>query len=103
MRELEEELGIQAKPEQLHFAGYHQGGFQGNFHGKPFHDYEISSVYIYQEPVQIEQLCLQKSEVEEVRWMDLQECRKRIADGSLPNCIYPDELELIEKFMDNCG
>lgn len=103
VRELEEELGIQAKPEQLHFAGYHQGGFQGNFHGKPFHDYEISSVYIYQEPVQIEQLCLQKSEVEEVRWMDLQECRRRIADGSLPNCIYPDELELIEKFMDNCG
>lgn len=103
VRELEEELGIQAEPEQLHFAGYHQGGFQGNFHGKPFHDYEISSVYIYQEPVQIEQLCLQKSEVEEVCWMDLQECRKRIADGSLPNCIYPDELDLIEKFMDNCG
>ena len=36
LRELEEELGIKAKPEQLHFMGLHEGCCEETFYGKPF-------------------------------------------------------------------
>ncbi|MBS6195260.1 MAG: NUDIX domain-containing protein [Clostridiales bacterium] len=99
VRELEEELGIAALPEQLHFAGIHQGGFSDVFYGKPFVDYEISAVYVYREPIEAEKLKIQESEVEEVIWMDYEECRQRIEDNTLKNCIYPDEFEMLGKYL----
>ena len=62
LRELEEELGIKAKPEQLHFMGLHEGCCEETFYGKPFKNHEISHVYLYQEPVNIEDLTLQKED-----------------------------------------
>ena len=67
LRELAEELGIHAKPEDLEFAGCIHGNFAEEFHGKIFRDNEIAFVYIYQQPVDIETLVLQKEEVESVR------------------------------------
>lgn len=100
VRELEEELGIKTSEDKLHFVRFHQGEFEDVFHGKPFKDYEISAVYVYEEPVKTEELILQKSEVEEVIWMDLEECRKKILSGELKNCIYPDELELLSEYLE---
>ena len=51
LRELKEELGISAPPEQLHFAGTFPISFAKEFHGKMFRDEEIAFVYIYREPV----------------------------------------------------
>ena len=81
LRELEEELGIKAKPEQLHFMGLHEGCCEETFYGKPFKNHEISHVYLYQEPVNIEDLTLQKEEVQEVCWLDFKECCKKVKDG----------------------
>lgn len=99
VRELEEELGIKTSKDKLHFVGFHQGGFRDVFHGKPFADYEISAVYTYEETVRIEELTLQKTEVEEVIWMELEDCRKKILCGELKNCIYLDELDLLEEYL----
>ena len=81
LRELKEELGISATPEQLHFAGTFPISFAKEFHGKMFRDEEIAFVYIYREPVNIAELVLQTEEVEEVQWFDLEEvyeqCGKR--------------------------
>ena len=81
LRELKEELGISATPEQLHFAGTFPISFAKEFHGKMFRDEEIAFVYIYQEPVNTAELVLQTEEVEEVQWFDLEEvyeqCGKR--------------------------
>lgn len=38
-----------------------------------FRDEEIAFVYIYDKPVDIRQLILQKEEVKEVRWFDLED------------------------------
>ena len=100
VRELEEELGIKTSGEKLHFVGFHQGGFEDVFHGKPFKDYEISAVYVYEEPVKMEELILQETEVEEVIWMDFEECRKKVQSGELENCIYLDELELLSGYFE---
>ena len=58
LRELEEELGIKAEPEQLHFMGLHEGKYEEIFYGKPFKNHEISHVYLYSEPINIEKLKL---------------------------------------------
>lgn len=65
----------------------------------PFRDFEISAVYVYREPVDAAALCLQQSEVESVRWMDYGECMEMIQAGSLPTCIYEDELLLVGRFL----
>ncbi len=95
LRELKEELGIQARPEQLEFIGYHRGCREAVFNGKMFKDNEISAIYIYREPVDIHKLKLQKEELESVMWMDLEACRQAVREGTLFNCIYPEELEML--------
>ena len=96
---MKEELGIHAREDQLQFIGTHRGQFEAEFHGKPFRDNERSTVYLYREPVDIKNLKLQESEVEEVIWMDFEECRKGIVDDTLPNCIYEGEFQMVGKAL----
>ena len=70
LRELKEELGIAAEPEDLRLVGVHDGRYEGEFHGRIFKNHEKSHVFAYEKPVEIEKLKLQKEEVEEVVWMD---------------------------------
>ena len=51
----------------------HEGSMNGNFYGREFKNHEISTVYMYEETVDITKLKLQKEEVEEVMWMDQEE------------------------------
>lgn len=99
IRELSEELGITASPDQLHFAGIHKGWFEDVFYGRPFRDYEFSYVYIYQEPVDMDHLKLQPEEVESVRWMDFETCLANVRTQGMPTCIYEDELELVGRYL----
>lgn len=97
LREIGEELGIHAEAEDLMDLGLLEKVSHGVFYGKPFHDHEVSAVYLYTKPVEAEKLHLQESEVEAVRWMDLKECQKAVREGTIPNCIDIRELEMIEK------
>ena len=72
LRELEEELGIRAAPEELHFAGTFDIQFEKEFHGKLFRDNELAHVYVYAGPVDAAALTLQAEEVERVHWFDLE-------------------------------
>lgn len=99
LRELEEELGIKADPEQLHFIGMHEGTCEEVFYGKLFKNYEISRVYLYQEPVNIEELTLQEEEVEEVRWLDFETCCKKTEEGDKEYCLFPEELKMIKQYL----
>ena len=91
--------GHKAKPEQLHFMGLHEGCCEETFYGKPFKNHEISHVYLYQEPVNIEDLTLQKEEVQEVCWLDFKECCKKVKDGDKKYCLFPEELLMIKKYL----
>ena len=70
-------------------------GFEGVFYGRIFRDNELSMIYLYREPVEAENLVLQKSEVSEVIWMDYAECREKILADSFENCIYIEEFDMI--------
>lgn len=93
LREMEEELGISVKPEELHEFGVMVKRYEGEFYGKPFRDYQRSVLYLYQEPVAIETLKLQESEIESVIWMDYQEALQAIRNHTMPHCIYEDEFQ----------
>lgn len=73
LRELKEELGITAEPEDLRLVGVHDGRYEGEFHGRIFKNHEKSHVFAYEKPVEIEKLKLQKEEVESVKWMRIED------------------------------
>ncbi len=95
-RELEEELGLVADEEDLRFIGIHEGKIKASFWGEDFIDHEISAVYLYERPVDPERLKLQESEVEAAVFMDYEEVCKKMKDGTLANCIYPEEFAMIK-------
>ena len=95
IRELKEELGIEAGEEDLEFAGYHKGYMEEVFYGRMFRDSEVSAVYVYSKPVDADRLTLQKEEVEEVIWMDLELCRELVRTNGIPHCIYMEELDML--------
>ena len=73
LRELEEELGIVAMPEDLRLIGFHEGKIEDFFWGEAFKDHEISAVYLYEKPINSEELTLQKEEVDYVKYMSVDE------------------------------
>lgn len=101
IRELREELGIEADVCDLHDAGVHQGQLEEMFYGKCFRDHEISRVYVYKKPFKDTDLHLQEEEVDCVMWMDLKTCMRQVANQAIPSCIYLDELELLARYLKN--
>ena len=99
LRELKEELGIEAKPEQLHYAGTFRIKYEKEFHGKLFRDNEVATVYVYEEPVEIDSLTLQKSEVSEVRWFDLDEVWNEIKTDRSRFCMPTGGLEVLKNYL----
>lgn len=101
IRELEEELGIKAKPEELKLIGMHDGMMEAEFYGKTFKNHEISAVYIYEKPIDDRNFKLQREEVESVIWIDFDECREKLRSGKIKNCIFEDEFKMLEKAIRN--
>lgn len=96
LRELKEELGLEARPEELILCGVRRFEYRDTFHGHPFHDNQVSRVYALWRDVEPEELTLQREEVDEVRWMDYEDCLCGVKAGSFPNCIRLDELEMLK-------
>lgn len=99
LRELSEELGIEASKEDLKKVGIHKRYAEDVFYGRMFKDYEWSHVYVYEKPVEISELRLQKSEVEEVRWIDYQECLRMVQEESMPHCISEEEFRMLGEHL----
>lgn len=101
LRELKEELGVIARPEELEYIK--QIHFEGTdyFYGKKFHNREIVNIYLLEVKPDRE-FVLQPEEVSEVFWMDCEEVADQVQD-SKKFCIIPDEyadiLEIFRKKM----
>ncbi len=96
LRELKEELGVVAKPKDLHCVGKHKVESDGIFHGRPFHNRQVSAVFILPLDKPEEEFVLQTSEIEAVRWMDINECLRAVENKAMPNCISVSELTWIK-------
>ena len=91
LRELHEELGIDAKSEHLKEFGVQYKNYEGEFYGKPFKDRQRSILYLYSEPLDEKDLVLQESEIESVIWMDYLEALQAIRENAIKHCIYEEE------------
>ena len=103
LRELKEELGIAAAPEDLRFAGIFRIRYEKEFHGSLFRDNEVTSVYIYDHPVEIEKLVLQESEVSQVRWFGLEEVRDEIRRSRERFCVPEAGLAILWDCLNGPG
>jgi len=99
LRELAEELGIHAAPEALHYAGSFDIRFEKEFHGKPFRDNELAHVYVYDRPVDIEQMTLQAEEVERVDWFDLEKLRAELPGRRDLYCVPTEGLAVVREYL----
>ena len=94
VRELDEELGLYIAPEKLSFLGMIKNEYTD---GKNFNDNELCAVYVYTEDVDAERLCVEKKEVSEVKWAEIDELLSFMGDKEFVHCIYTEELQMIKK------
>ncbi len=99
LRELREELGIEASGNQLSYAGMFRIQYEMEFHGSMFRDHEIARVYVYREPVAADKLTLQECEVEEVRWFDLDEVWEEIHRSRTRICVPKGGLVVLREYL----
>ena len=59
----------------------------------------LTSVYVYSEPVEIEKLVLQQSEVDEVRWFDLNEVWEEIQTDRHRFCVPAGGLKVLKQYL----
>ena len=73
VRELREELGIQARADQLHFADTQTDRYMLEY-GKMHQEYDF--IFIFHCQARLEDFTLQAAEVLEVRWADAEEFQR---------------------------
>ena len=99
LRELQEELGVRARADQLHFAGIFRNEYEAVFRGKPFRDNEVTWVYVYDAPAEAEKLTLQAEEVERVDWFDVLAVEDEIRHSRERFCMAGAGLELLIEYL----
>ena len=99
LRELNEELGISAEPDDLVPVWARTIHVDMVFGGKPFHDRQYSKVFAMWLDREESEFTCQPEEVECVRWMDLDECLTAVEQNTIPNCIFLPELQKVKEVM----
>lgn len=102
LRELEDKLGLFAEPEDLQIVGTYKRYEEENFDGRIFRNREISSVYVYTQPLDLMDLSIDEEQIESVRWMGFDECAEAVQFGTIPNCISIDELNMVGDYLKDC-
>ncbi len=101
LRELAEELGIEAGEKDLSFAGTFRIRYEETFYGELFSDNEVVFMYVLEKPVDIRLVKVQESEVEEVRWFGLDEVTDAVRQGSDVFCVPIEGLELLRSYLES--
>ncbi len=96
LRELKEELGVEAMARDLYDCGKRYIQYEEEFYGCSFVDRQVSKVFYMWLDREPEDFTLQAEEVEEVRWFDFQECLQLVEQNKIPHCIMMEELRMIQ-------
>ncbi len=97
LRELSEELGLSADANELIFCGLRRYHHENIFYGKTFSDNQVSAVYILWRDISESEIRCQPSEIESVRWINLDELYENVDKHLIPNCICIEELDMIKR------
>ena len=95
LRELKEELGVQAEEKDLIYCGDRKVIWDDVFFGKPFHDRQISRVFLLWLDKEESEFTIQEEEVDSVLWMDFEQCYAGVQKDLFQNCIAMEELQML--------
>lgn len=99
LRELREELGLDATADELIWCGDRRFVFQYSRHGMEFTDNQISRVFALWRDVGREQITVQAEEVEDMMWIGYDECRRRVEQNLFDHCIAVEELDMLRRVI----
>lgn len=100
IRELKEELGIDAEESELLFCADRIIAADAVFSGKPFLDRQYSRVFILRRDLPEREIVVQPEEVDSVCWMDFKECCHGVANNLFRHCIAEEELEILKRTLE---
>ena len=103
IREMKEELGIDASVSDLHFVDKFVINYKKEFYGKMFKDSEIAFVYVYTGAVDIDKLTLQQEELDRVDWFNLEYVYEECKKHNQKFCAPIDGLEIARKYVCEYG
>ncbi|MGN1479584.1 MAG: NUDIX domain-containing protein [Acutalibacteraceae bacterium] len=96
IRELKEELGITAAPDDLIYCGQRKFLVNTSFNGKKFIDNQVSNVYALVLDYDESAFTPDNVEVESVRWFDFDECFYNVRNNLFSHCIFEEELLMLK-------
>ena len=99
LRELKEELGITLKPEELRSIGHFGMYYRKMFHGDWFFDNEYCHVFLVEKEIDIEELTLQKEEVDRVDYFDMEEVYEGLHENDERFCVPLDGLNVLRTYL----
>ena len=99
IREMQEELNLSAREEDLIYLFRKQSGGHYRFHGKPFRNYEINFVYLLSPDFPLDTLKYQEEEIDGLVWMDSDVLERDLLSGSDAYCIDYWELEEVLRYL----
>lgn len=100
LRELSEELGIIATAQDLSYAGDFRIKYEKPFHGKMFRDNEVTFVYVYNKPVFIEKLAIQKEELDCVEWFEFNTVYEACRARNQKFCVPMEGLNVLKNYLE---
>lgn len=100
IRELSEELGVTAAPEEFIPCGSRTIISDDIFFGKEFHDRQVSRIFVLWRDIDEDEFHLQREEVESVLWMDFDECIESVRNNTIKHCIVMEELLMIKNTIE---
>jgi len=94
-KELQEELGLTIPTSDFTTLFSQVVEYKTEFHGKPFIDKEINTVYALEKELDPKDLTLQEKELEEVVWMSDAEILEKIKNADPELCLNPEEFSKV--------
>ena len=99
LRELREELGVVARPEDLHYVGKRLISSLRVFHGRKFVNRQVSAVYFLWCDRDEDEFTIDPGEVSSVRWMEMGALKKRLKSRGFPNCVSEVEIDWLMRHL----
>lgn len=99
LRELGEELGLHPRPEQLRELFTQHIDVHAQYHGAPFHSWELNRVYLLDPAFPLDGLRPQESEISLVRWFSKEEVDAAVARRDKAFCLIPSEWARIRAYL----
>lgn len=93
VRELKEELNINAAESDLFFLHRQLVDDSHIFHGKRFVNKEVNFVYALSGSVPLDSIKIQESEISSLRWENSNDTLKRLREGDPSYCVMLSEFE----------